>query len=169
MGQFNQYGVDMVDDTDFNEYRMTSSSPVYGKQLWLTNLTSVTVINAGETYELLCGTSIVSGNFVNGELLPSGTTRMRINKTGLYFISLTGCFEDVTNPAGTARLRLKKNDDFVGTVKSQYFPTQDKLEGMSVLHVESITAGDYITPWVTTENGDNLNICNGELVVFRVF
>jgi hypothetical protein len=132
-------------------------------------LSSVTVITTGETYNLIAGTSslnVQSAWFGTTNNAYGNANRLTYvgAKTHKFLIEASGCMQDTGIAASTGRLQVYKTGTPSGRISSNYFSIQDKLENFRVAYIVSLATNDYLELWVTTDDGDDINICQMTLM-----
>jgi hypothetical protein len=136
------------------------SSRPCGELTWLNNLSSITVITAGETFELVAGTSSLSTQSAwFGTTTDAYGNQNRLTYTGAkthkFLVEASGCMQDATADTSTGRLTIYKTGTVTGRVSSSYFPV---LENFRVHTIISLATNDYLEVWVTTDNGNEVNV-----------
>lgn len=154
------------------KYTHASSQPI-ACLLYSHGGSTVTEINAGNTYELLCGTWAVQGvtAWFNAVTDANGNNN-RLTYVGInihkFKITLNGCLKQIDAGATTAIVKLYINDaDASADLRSSVsINNQNDDASVSLAYIVLLEANDVLEWWITTDDGDEIA---GDWLQWNVF
>lgn len=161
----NSVTVSEVDAVFSNDIAISSRS--VGSQSWLLYQSSVTTVTQ-DVYALIAGTSTLNSDsawftlatdaYGNDNRLTYKGTR-----THKFFVNLNACLSDVSAAATTVTVQIYKNGTGTGFIANQYNPVQAKVENIGLGQIISLSTDDYLEVYATTDDGDDLAVCQMHL------
>lgn len=163
--------VKTTDSPTFKDVSM-SSRPVCTFSYWLW-YSSITTINTAGVFELVCGTgtlisdsawfnALPDRNGNNNKLTYAGT------KAHKFQITITGCIESPSNTT-TPYFRIYKNGQWLNIVEvSPFISTLNKDVAFSMNTVTTLTNGDYIELYASSEDADDLALDHAQISIIPI-
>ena len=155
----------------FSNDIIISSRPA-AQQSWILGLSSTTQITAN-VFTVACGTSTLNdiSAWFTLEADVHGTLNRLTYKgatTHKFSVSLNACLSDTAVSATTSQVQVYKNGTGTGLFARQYYSVQDKIEGSNLNQQISLATNNYLEVFFTTDDGDDLSICQMQLNVIPV-
>lgn len=126
------------------------------------NGSSLTTINTGDTYELICGTGIILSisAWFNAVTDANGNDN-RITYVGTnthkFFISIDGCIRTNSATPSVPSIQVRENGTAIPFAEnSPYLSVQNKDTSFSIGCIVELATNDYLELWATTDDGDDL-------------